>query len=228
VNRDHDRACVQLVADRQETAPAFVIAAAHNHRVTATKNCGMAYMLLERPELALPMIDRATKWLQVGPTSLFSEPLEVYLPSRWQDQWDSGELPCDEQAHYYNLLACITHRYTLAPRRDNHQSSAHGVHRVCSFKAQSALADWERAAADFHHVFAIEANFREKAKADEAARPETALAEVARQVWRGLCLQVRTMAVEQPEDFSRLVAALDNLSPQAAASARQIGTTGWS
>jgi hypothetical protein len=36
------------------------------HLVTCTKNCGVAYMMLDKPELALPMIDRAVELQQVS------------------------------------------------------------------------------------------------------------------------------------------------------------------
>lgn len=48
------------------TAPASVVSRAKMHLVTCTKNCGVAYMMLDKPELALPMIDRAVELQQVS------------------------------------------------------------------------------------------------------------------------------------------------------------------
>ena len=48
------------------TAPARIVSRAKMHLVTCAKNCGVAYMLLDKPELALPMIDRIVELQQVS------------------------------------------------------------------------------------------------------------------------------------------------------------------
>ena len=61
------------------TAPARIVSRAKMHLVTCAKNCGVAYMLLDKPELALPMIDRIVELQQVSlivpPTPLGCFPL---------------------------------------------------------------------------------------------------------------------------------------------------------
>jgi hypothetical protein len=52
------------------------------HLVTCTKNCGVAYMMLDEPELALPMIDRAVELQQVSlPARSASSPPPLRISS---------------------------------------------------------------------------------------------------------------------------------------------------
>lgn len=104
--RTHD----EFEATHFVTAPASVVSRAKMHLVTCTKNCGVAYMMLDKPELALPMIDRAVE-LQ-------------------QSLWDANAFARFRlETQYLHLLACYTNRFrTLVALGDWPRAAADFAH----------------------------------------------------------------------------------------------------